>query len=60
MTAAARWPARREPANSQFFCHRRFVSMQYAVAEQLLPQGIDQRLQLHAALADPGTQHLGQ
>ena len=30
--------------------------MQNAVAEQLLPQDIDRRLQLHAALAHPGTQ----
>ena len=36
--------------------HRRFVGMQHAAAEYLLPQGIDQGLQLHAAHAHPGAQ----
>jgi len=36
--------------------HRGFVGMQHTVPKQRLPQGIDQRLQLHAALAQPGAE----
>ncbi len=33
--------------------HRRLIRMQHRLPEQRLAQGIDQRLQLHAAAADP-------
>lgn len=33
--------------------HRRLIGMKHRLAQQLGGQGVDQRLQLHAALTDP-------